>query len=357
MNRIAFLFLLAACPNTIYSLKYSNGLIRQPDKGWLQVKQDSVEPSPWVHEILNVNEIVATGSEVPQTKGSLAVFITGLLDRLLVASKIKNIVMAAGAQGYKVDLYFQVSKNHPENSSGSEVQQEHVDTSTQDVYDHEQDLRDVLKKVGNADLKVFNIMADQPEVIIPPNSPARMKEYPPQTHIDGQNAVRRFMYIETLYNESKKNQPYDFYLITRDDDNWLGPLDLDKFSNKPQASGAVFTRGCKTFSGVNDKTFLMGAKAGEVIAGSMITSFWDPVPAYSTKNVESFWAAFINHRLPGGSKPVPLGELPTAESAYWKGEDGHFSLCAKGEYYCGGLPQTPEFTQPQICPGTEKKHR
>merc|ERR1719487_1319213 len=95
----------------------------------------------------------------------------------------------------------------------------------------------------------------------------------------------------TLAFAAKENggRSYDFVLVTKDDDHWLGPLDLDSFVRDPPHSKRMYTKNCKVFWGINDKTLLLGARSAERMLGRLYSDFWAPRgPTLVTQSTEEY---------------------------------------------------------------------
>jgi len=181
--------------------------------------------------------------------------------------------------------------------------------------------------------------------------PRRLAKYPPLSDPIGRNLLRRYQSAERLMSRvSASGKQYDFVLWTRDDDHWLGPLDLDSFLGDERAAWRVYSKGCLTWDGVNDKTLLFGGRAAEAMLGRLHSDFWlRDKRLEPAKNAESFLRAFAEVK---GVEPVPVafGRLPTADSVFAPAAAGAAPrLCQKDRYLCSGLPAGPSFDQPVPC--------
>merc|ERR1719264_702345 len=107
----------------------------------------------------------------------------------------------------------------------------------------------------------------------------RFSQYPVNSSQIGKNVLRRYQTLEFLMglaatNEQNTGTKYDFVLVTRDDDFWLGPLDLNAFKAEANSSFKVFSKDCKTWSGMNDKTLLFGHHAAKGVLLRLYSDFW-----------------------------------------------------------------------------------
>lgn len=314
------------------------------------------EVSSWRHELAKLSNLREEGQSFPggpKTK-SLAVFVTGLQHRLLTSSKMKHVIWSAAKQGYDVDLYMSIVRSNAsqtfEKQSGSTISNS---IATQEATD-EATLRSALSSVAH--LAFYELLDHQEEVSLDQLPHNRLTQYHKNPAL-GLNVLRRFFANEKLFNHTTASgSKYDFILVTRDDDHWLGPLNLTEFESKPSASRTLFTKGCKQWGGVNDKTLLFGHEAAQAVLGTIYTDFFDPAPNLKTDNAETFLMNFAKNKgieLEG----VPFGSMPTADSVYVQTNDGPAYLCTKKDYLCPGLPkQHQDYDEPTICPKT-KKHR
>mmetsp|Transcript_111592 Transcript_111592/g.221835 ORF Transcript_111592/g.221835 Transcript_111592/m.221835 type:complete len:160 (-) Transcript_111592:64-543(-) len=150
--------------------------------------------------------------------------------------------------------------------------------------------------------------------------------------------------------EQRSGANYDFVLVTRDDDFWLGPLDLNAFKAEANSSFKVFSKDCKTWSGMNDKTLLFGHNAAKGVLLRLYSDFWTMDDELEKSyNAESFLQRFV--KLKGVvSAPVPFARLPTCDSTFVRNADGTARLCQKSFYLCDGLPEGSPFDKPDVCP-------
>lgn len=306
---------------------------------------------------LSVSGLLTRATQSAINTPKFAVFIAGLEDRFLYKSKVQQVVLPAVAAGYGVDVYVSLVASgyvnnasfrpavygaipHPEVPNGSSAEQFNAS----------------LRIVGG-NLVAFFLLPSPPEVesSFPPNPPIRLWQYPVNTTQIGKNVLRRFKAIESLMEaavqtETDSGKSYDFVLLTRDDDFWMGPLDLPSFAADPNFSNQVYSKGCKTWGGLNEKTLLFGREAADRVLGQLYSDFWARHDELVTYNVESFVNTFI--RVHGArSVPVEFNRLPTCDSVYNRYADGSVQLCQRGFYLCPeALANTSQLLQPNICP-------
>lgn len=287
----------------------------------------------------------------------LAVLIPGLEDRFLYATKAHQVVAPAVAAGYAVDVYASMVASGYVNSgrfrpavSGAIVNPEVANGSSRER------LSEALRGVGG-NLAAFFLLPTALEVesSFPADPPRRLTQYPVDSSEVGKNVMRRFKAIESLMAamvqaEAASGAGYSFVLLTRDDDFWLGPLDLPSFAADPDSANRVYSKGCKNWDGINDKTLLFGRQAAGRVLGRIYGGFWTRDESLTTYNVEMFLQNFVKLQNVT-SVPVEFKRLPTCDSVYVKGPGGGPALCQKGFYLCPGpLPAGGGFLAPEVCP-------
>jgi len=292
---------------------------------------------------------------ISDPKPKLAVLIVGLADRLVLAPKIPTVIQPSVAKGWDVDLYVSVVGKgngstaawHPIDNNESAEIAEHLET---------EDAIKALASSGGWTVRLCELNTESLEVAssIPRNMPSRLQSYLPNVTEVGKNILRRFKAIELVMHHLQDMEraygfSYDFVLVTKDDEHWLGSLNISTFFADSNHSRRVFTKECLQWWGVNDKTLLFGRQAAEAVLPRLYSDFWMDDPALNTVNTETFWAALFKIRGVE-SWPVEFHRLPTCDSIYLKREDGTPYLCQKQWYMCPGLPTGEGFEQPEFCP-------
>lgn len=299
-----------------------------------------------------------------EPKGVLAVFIVGLLDRLILFSKITQVVEPAVLEGYQVNVYLSVAKLQDAHAfkplDGRIQSPEAQNVSTKTCWERDNFCEVVYRAVtlAGGKLALAEVLenqidvrsvayADHPEI----ENPGRLFQYAPYVHKDetghivdgdesGKNVLRRFWSLEKLANRCVTNSsvPPDFLLITHDDDQWMGPLTLSNFSSRTNASRKVFSKDCNTWLGINDKTLLLGRDAASVILSRLYNGFWTQSNeldeacwsrdhTWRVRNLECYLLHWV-HVQGMTSEPVDWQLLPTYTSAWMN--DG--TLCQRTLY-------------------------
>jgi len=289
----------------------------------------------------------------------LAVLIAGRADRLVLAPKIRHVMEPVAAKGWDVDLYVSVvgmdKGSHkawaPIPNNVSAVVAERLESVA---------AIQTLATAGSWAIRFCELDGDSQEVVVPKDPPRRLSLYPPSETEVGLNVLRRFKATEQLMHKVKDVEmehgfSYDFVLLTKDDDHWLGPLDISRFQSNPTHPNDVYFKDCLRFSGVNDKTLLFGRRAAEAVLTRLYSDFWEPRREFVTGNIEHFWRNFL---VVNGAdmRPASFSLLPTCDSIYVKGDDGTPYLCQKKFYMCkeyADLPQDGSFEQPEFCPAAD----
>jgi hypothetical protein len=331
------------------------------------------------------------------SSGQLAVLIVGLQDRLLMASKLQRVVLPTVKAGWGVDLYIEVVKSGNQSKAIHEASrvEDQVDDIETHIHDFKNALNSSVPAVGGT-LAHFELREEEEDVsfVKADHKLPRWEQFPPDQPV-GSNVLRRFKTLEKLMNIIKdKKKKYDFVLVTRDDDYWLGPFHVDNFIGKasaelpardliPQvaqafaneakhseesielfkekAANRVYSKDCMEQHGINDKTLLFGAKAAEAFLSKIYSDFWIDDQRLIGVNPESFLQGFASVKGVN-SKAVPFEWLPTADSVYkiskktGKIPTAPF-LCQKRFYTCHAdypknmLPASSDFQAATYCDG------
>ena len=143
----------------------------------------------------------------------------------------------------------------------------------------------------------------------------RMQQYSPYSDSRGRAVLRVWKARERMWRvaqgiERQRGVLYQFVLWTRDDAFWIGQVRLRRF---PQAVGGnvLFSRDCRRWGGINDKTVLLGRAAAPALM-TAYRSFWDP-GMDGTVNAEQYLkhlAVRRNVQL----QPVPFALLPSLDA-------------------------------------------
>jgi len=293
------------------------------------------------------------------TRPKLAVLIAGLADRLVLLPKIHVVLNPIVSSGWDVDLYLSVVGA----GNGSKAVWHAIENSTSAVLAEKlHTMADVqsLATAGGWTIRFGELDADSQEVASSfPDDPVpdRLTLYPPTESEIGMNVLRRFKTTEQLMRkiqevEEVNHFSYDFVLVTKDDDHWLGPLDMGWFLAVPEHDQAVFSKDCLEFNGINDKTLLFGRTAAERVLPRLYTDFWNPNFDLETDNIETLWLALV-YTKGARSSPVSLEKMPTCDSVYVQRKHGLPYLCQKECYMCEdyeNFPNDGRFSQPHFCP-------
>lgn len=291
----------------------------------------------------------------------LAVLTVGLADRLLLASKIHALLEPTVAKGWDVDLYVSMvgkGRNNastftPVKNNVSAQEAEHLETV---------DAIKASASTGGWTLRFCELNSDVLEVDSSIRSNiTRIRLFPPASSEVGKNILRRYKATELLMHqlqdvEKAHGFSYDFVLLTKDDDHWLGHLDISTFVAVSDQPKHVFSKNCQQWGGVNDKTLLFSRQAAEAVLPRLYSDFWMDEPTLNTANSEQFLDELLKIRGVE-SLPVELYRLPTCDSTWVKREDGTLYLCQKEMYMCRklwgcGAPELPTgegWEKPKYC--------
>jgi len=288
--------------------------------------------------------------------GTLAVIITGTADRLILGSKLQRIIEPAVNQGWAVDLYLSVVRHGAASNTSWQPVTGMAENMESKNFTSKEQLETAVRRAGGR--FVFDhpdSNAEEVDSSMPVETPMRFTQYPVNSSQIGKNVLRRFQTLEFLMGlaattERSTGTNYDFVLVTRDDDFWLGPLNLTEFKAEGNSSFKIFSKDCKAWSGINDKTLLFGRDAAENVLLRLYSDFWMKNDELEwSYNAEGFLQSFV--KLKGIiSVPVPFARLPTCDSIFVRNADGTAGLCQKGFYLCDGLPEGSPFDKPDVCP-------
>jgi hypothetical protein len=256
-------------------------------------------------------------------KGTLAVIVVGVQDRLVLSSKLSNLIAPTAKLGYKVDFYISVVHHGIDPGIYSPIKHSTDSPEGEAMF---YSLKEAVASAGGC-LRVAEV-TDIVNVSIPPNTPSkkRLFQYDPLVNVAGLNVLRKFSAVEKVMSKLKQFERPDFVVLTRDDDHWLLPFDLDFFS--AQSGTAVYTKNCAVFwGGVNEKTFVFSWDAADKLLSRLYSDFWIDDPQLVTGNIETYWQQWIKKNS-FAHQAVAL-KIPTATVGY---QDA--ALCIKPFYAC-----------------------
>jgi hypothetical protein len=242
---------------------------------------------------------------------SVAILISGMLDRLVVTPLIENLVRANVEAGTPVDTYFAMKppsevKNYAANKGESKWL---VTESSAEKYTVDPKIARI--RYGPSD-QLFEHLCrwsrqagagtctSEPETDDPlelPNDEAHqpmLSFYSPLSTASGANVLKRWRTIENLWGRAKQTEQaggfrYNSVLIVRDDDYWLTPyiFDTTDFAAHPNSLKSI---SCLEAHGINDKMIHLGRKAMETV-GMAYQAWKDMAPPQTlqdTRNAEEF---------------------------------------------------------------------
>jgi len=310
------------------------------------------EPQDWATyaEMSALRNSLSKGALFPRqsyqaSNKTIAVFLTGLQKNMLVESKLKFVVEPARAEGWDVDVFMEIAGL----GTGSGVAWEHFgDLTTEDfvrgntsdwlsLFEENLNMRGARLVHGLVRKTDYNVTGD----LEAGTNLRRMMHYNPfsKTHkreaAVGQNVLKRFKGLQRLMTIAAAIKDYDFVLVTRDTDLWLRELDLSVLPN-PTGS-TVFTKACKTWNGVNDKTFLFSGDAAKSVLLHVYDDFFNETYHVldNTKNAEEFWHKLITQVHGVQSLPIRPASIPTVD-AFWRFRNGSKEICVNAKYRCQG---------------------
>lgn len=262
---------------------------------------------------------------------NMAVVISGLETRLLLLSKFKNVVENLAGRGFKVDVYIDVLGSQLK--FGDQHSAVENQTSSRDLQETLATIKNFLDgKCGS--LGLLNIREAREELDVP----SKVHPWGFGGEI-GVNVLRRFSSYEFVLGKVRDqekigNFKYDFLLLTRDDDEWLGPLQMEPIqATTDKIKHAMFSKNCKQFGGYNDKTLLFGREAADRILGNMFQYAMSHIRELPGRNPESFLKLFVEKQGVEAHE-VDFKWMPTTCSSFIKGAEGQIELCQKKSKTC-----------------------
>merc|ERR1719195_646326 len=248
--------------------------------------------SPLLQYRHNRSSVSPAGDARPK----LAVLTVGLADRLLLASKVHTVLGPTVAKGWDVDLYVSVVSRGRNNASTLRPIKNNVSAQ---VAEHLEtvDAIKALASTGGWTLRFCELNGDVLEVDSSIRSNiTRIRIFPPASSEVGKNILRRYKATELLMHQLQDVErthgfSYDFVLVTKDDDHWLGPFNISTFFAVSDNPKHVFSKNCLRWGGVNDKTLLYSRQAAEAVLPRLYSDFWIEEPTLNTANPEQYLAA------------------------------------------------------------------
>lgn len=270
----------------------------------------------------------------------MAVIVSGLQNNFLIGSKIKKLVPLSKSLGYAVDFYLSLSANNNGAHFDDCFKTRMVEPTFMNAMETDKYSKAVHDKIKNAgaNLKFLELSKDKEKIELPKDANRnRIWQYNPYKSPIGRNILRRYFSIERLANMAFQQERYEFMLVTRDDDHFLGQLNLSRFASWDNFRDRVFSKDCKTWYGVNDKTLLFGGEAANRTLRRLYSDFWMHDKRLDTYNAEVFLKEFI--KVKGAiSTPVNFAEIPSSDSVWVKNKAGTPVLCQRPHYLCDRHP-------------------
>jgi len=262
------------------------------------------------------DDALYTEDGVATRKKRLAVMVVGVQDRATSVSKFQRVIVPSLEAGCEVDVYLAFVRSHAQ--QGDDWNPIDGFEPSPDFNQNLDSFNQTLIQAG-ARLVHFETM-DAPDVVVHAGDIQRLTLYPPHNNSVGANAIRRYFKMELLaqqilQKEQEESRRYDFVLSTKDDDDWVGWFDINKFDMDSAEHKHMYDKDCASWDGVNDKTLLFGRYAFEATLPTIYSDFWMDEPSLATYNSETFTKAFLD--LKGVTAiPVPFSRLPTLDSVY-----------------------------------------
>jgi len=242
---------------------------------------------------------------------SAAILISGMIDRLLVAPLMENLVRANVEAGTPVDTYFAMKPPSDVQSYAANKGESKwlVTEASAEKYVVDPKVARVLTepsaelcehlcrwaRMAGAGTCASEREPDDPLEL--PHDDAHqpmLSFYSPLSTASGASVLRRWRSIEVLWGRAKQTEQaggfrYNSVLLVRDDDYWLTPyiFDTTDFAAHPNSLKSM---SCLEAHGINDKMIHLGREAVEKV-GMAYRAWKDKAPPYAlqdTRNAEEF---------------------------------------------------------------------
>jgi len=277
---------------------------------------------------------------------TFAVFVCGLQTRLAFVSKLTHVIEPAVARGYTVVVYMELTKAGFESGSWNAPPSSLSTSPYANMPDFHSVLRQKIHAAG-AHLEILDHREGSDTAAIRAFLKRGRKARFPSLNHDSPfdpliGVMRRVLPLQRLWRSARKQDP-SFVLVTRDDNYWLGPLNLDLFLHRSNYRESVYSKNCTSQEGIDDSTLLFGGSA----LRQMSKLFWDTVIASQIRNTDTFWRSYV--RLYNvSSAPVSFRFLPTADAVY-QVADGARTQCLREYRPCAHGNFEAEDPIPPTC--------
>lgn len=295
--------------------------------------------------------------------GKIAIFMNGVQNRLLLTSKLDNVIVPLFQQGYTVDVFLNVIASGKENGATWEsidnvIPAKYADKNAKELCGL---LEEKLKNIARlAYCNIPDQRVDVEDVVRRAKQKGlkRLTQYEVSESPIGRNVLRRFASLQqSMQASAQSGGEYDYYLVMRDDSYWFAPLNLAPLNLYSAHPSLVYFKDCITnspnrhvnlsFDGVCDKVFLFGNEAAKRILSNVYTDFLMDDPRLDqTFNTEEYWKAYFEIK---GVTPVglPFSMLKMSDGIYH--QDGNSTaICIKEKYLCDQDVISPK--TPGLCP-------
>jgi len=229
-------------------------------------------------------------SHVDKQQRSIVVVIVGLRESLLFNKTLEHVIRRSIQEGFVVHVYMALvdKGNGVHWSSERKLGVEDPMFASLSHSAFQQRLSQRVRQAGGCLMCVLNYPGPQQVAPLPTGGDMdmRLSQYPPRHNEVGRNLLRMLMSRETLWNVTLENEKqlgrnYTLAMWTRPDSYWFGnitsPGDL---LSKENSSTTVWTQGCNSWGGLNDKSAILGRQA----AGIMFKAY---SRFYNTKTITS----------------------------------------------------------------------
>lgn len=244
-----------------------------------------------VHAVCGIRMGASLRSEVAAPTTSVAVFMSGVPERVLVMPFLENVVRVNADRGVAVDLFLSMAA-HPATGSAlyasASGESDWLQQETADRYTVDPAMRDIRRGEGTAAtasiLKSLCFLAQASGVVhceghveastplvLPDDSlhESSISYYSPFTTQAGMHLLRRWRSLESLWQRARnvevaRGYNYSQALVVRDDAYWGAPYFLD-YNELVEDPSILFTIPCLTSHGFNDKVLHMGRQAADTM--------------------------------------------------------------------------------------------
>jgi len=259
-------------------------------------------------------------------KSKVMLTISGLRRRLVVNSTLEHVIKALVQDGHAVHVYMSIV-DKPDNNSWLKVRLlEHEVPEHRGLTLEELRPRLIALVEGAGGCMMCLFLKSKPEVLPSiPDTPiinARMQQYRPLLTNVGRNVLRVWQVRQRLWDRAQQaerllHSRYALAMWVREDTQWTSRLlDIRPLLRRPKAASTVWSKGCATWGGLNDKVVLSGRHAADTMFRAYDRFFKQTGPSLAARNSEEFLMKMANVHAELQTIVLSHEKLPFGDAMY-----------------------------------------